>query len=760
MGLFRNVLDILSVNTGAQAPAADAMGPHSRTNLNEVIERNFIQGREMPYSDAGLAKAPYSNHSITYTCMSIIAEGMAAVPYKLGKPTTDGQFTVVENHPALQLIHDPFPGIYADWCQFLETISLYLEATGNAFIMLDAPNSRGLPRSLMALGLQHVKPIRDDKSGMLSGWQVKIGEESFIFGPLDLLHFKYTNPESIDQILGVGPMQAARTAINADFARQRYDAAFFQHGARLSAALEYTPPETQPESQFLSPEQVEQVKMAFRDEYGGAHNSHKVAVVHGGFKLKELGMSQRDMDFIEGRRWSRQEIAAVFRVPVPLLNDFQHAGLGREGVQVAQRMLYENNIVPKLKRLQSVLQKFLIDRIAPGYQGVFDLDAIPAMREDVGEKSEIAERYWRMGFPLNEINRILNLGFKNVPWGDHQIVPMGQTTAQQIVEDAEAGLLSPPAPEDPEKEDETDEPEAIEDQSEDEGAEDERGAEFKALTAESQSAVVVRDAFEARRVTLWRRFVKSYIKTEIAYRKRMHRFIHGLRVETLRNIEKAFSKQRSRILVDDLIDAILFDPERARRIIQEFSRRYFEEAAEAGATAAAELIPGVEDIIGLDSPAMRAMIEQRIIQLRNIPDRINTEVRRIVREAVQTSIDEGDDIFRTQERVRASVSEVFTFSANRARTIARTEILSVTNSARFVEYAGQGIERIEWLSARDERVRTPDKYHPFDHTIDGEIIVVGDYFSNGLRYPGDPDGEAGNVVNCRCSSLPVISEET
>ncbi len=37
--------------------------------------------------------------------------------------------------------------------------------------------------------------------------------------------------------------------------------------------------------------------------------------------------------------------------------------------------------------------------------------------------------------------------------------------------------------------------------------------------------------------------------------------------------------------------------------------------------------------------------------------------------------------------------------------------------------------------------------------MDGEIRELDDRFSNGLKFPGDPDGDAGEVINCRCALL-------
>ena len=53
----------------------------------------------------------------------------------------------------------------------------------------------------------------------------------------------------------------------------------------------------------------------------------------------------------------------------------------------------------------------------------------------------------------------------------------------------------------------------------------------------------------------------------------------------------------------------------------------------------------------------------------------------------------------------------------------------------------------QWDSTLDSRTRESHQ------KLDGEIVNVNEKFSNGLMYPGDPNGSASEVVNCRCALL-------
>lgn len=90
------------------------------------------------------------------------------------------------------------------------------------------------------------------------------------------------------------------------------------------------------------------------------------------------------------------------------------------------------------------------------------------------------------------------------------------------------------------------------------------------------------------------------------------------------------------------------------------------------------------------------------------------------------------------------------YLAHRAQRIVRTESTRAANQgvslgARSYEY--QVVQ--EWCSVHDNRTR---------HThvqIDGQIREVGEPFGNGLMFPGDPNGPAKEVVNCRCAMAIV-----
>lgn len=99
------------------------------------------------------------------------------------------------------------------------------------------------------------------------------------------------------------------------------------------------------------------------------------------------------------------------------------------------------------------------------------------------------------------------------------------------------------------------------------------------------------------------------------------------------------------------------------------------------------------------------------------------------------------------------------FSMKRATVVARTEVISSSNSGTLEGYKESGVViGKEWDAHEDERTR---KYHI---EADGQRVKLDDPFivdGDLLDYPGDNshDAKASNVIQCRCTLIPILEGE-
>lgn len=140
----------------------------------------------------------------------------------------------------------------------------------------------------------------------------------------------------------------------------------------------------------------------------------------------------------------------------------------------------------------------------------------------------------------------------------------------------------------------------------------------------------------------------------------------------------------------------------------------------------------------------------------------------------QVQVDEGKDLAWNQKHVTSAVTQavlrgqsipqlaaaltgVAAMDRRAAMRSARTAMTSAHNLGKHRSYenaARLGIDvKKRWHAALDRRTRGSHRH------LDGEVVKLTEEFSNGLKYPGDPDGPGSEVYNCRCVLRPVVGDQ-
>jgi hypothetical protein len=133
-------------------------------------------------------------------------------------------------------------------------------------------------------------------------------------------------------------------------------------------------------------------------------------------------------------------------------------------------------------------------------------------------------------------------------------------------------------------------------------------------------------------------------------------------------------------------------------------------------------------------------------------------LRKNMQAEISTGITNGQTNAETAKDLLDICDDVYdNMSASRAILIARNETACSVNFGNHTTLASEGVERKEWMATLDDRTRD-------DHAdADGQVVGIDEPFDVGgesLMYPGDPSGSADEVIQCRCSELPVgIGEE-
>ncbi len=314
----------------------------------------------------GLVHDGFARNPVVYRCVRLIAESAARVPLKV----RDGD-TLVTEHPLLGLLDRPNPRQSGG--ELMEMLHAWLQTAGNAYLKAAVVDGR-------VVGLYGLRPDRvraqADAEGWPSTYAYTAGGRTVTLRQdaqpvAGVLHIALADP--LDDYYGMPPLSAAQQSLDVHNASAAWNKALLENAARPSGALVYSG------AGNLTTQQFDRLKEELASGFSGAVNAGRPMVLEGGLDWKAIGLTPRDMDFIEARNAAARDIALAFGVPPMILGipgDNTYSNLVE-----ANKALWRQTIVPLVRRVADDLGFWLGDAFG-GVRLVPDFDGVEALAED------------------------------------------------------------------------------------------------------------------------------------------------------------------------------------------------------------------------------------------------------------------------------------------------------------------------------------------------------------------------------------------
>lgn len=330
--------------------------------------------RRDSYED--FASEGYIQNAIVYRCVNEIASGASSI----GINVFDGD-TKLEAHPLLTMLDKPNP-LQAGH-EYFASLYSYLLISGNSYALkVGADNSEPRELHLMRPDRMRIVPsktyIPSAYEYIIEGKVVERYDADPDTGASDIKHIKLWHP--MNDYYGLSPIQSASADIDQHNLAARHNVNLLNNGARPTGAIVFNPRDIKSGlPATLTEDQRAQIISDLELRFSGAGNAGRTMLLEGDFDWKEMGLSPKDMDFLELKNATARDIALCFGVPAQLVGvpDAQTYS----NIAEARLALYEETIIPLARRVESDLNEWLSplygDRISIRY----DLDSIPAMAE-------------------------------------------------------------------------------------------------------------------------------------------------------------------------------------------------------------------------------------------------------------------------------------------------------------------------------------------------------------------------------------------
>lgn len=732
--------------------------------LGQVDSSFFMSGltlqQALANTNTGNVSNAYRQECYVYSAIYSCAVNLAQVPFRFYTGTDLGR-DVVEVSPYDALFESPNP--FMSRFQLWEATEIYLKLRGECMWVLEGggiyrKGQDNIPAEIYPMDPSLFEPVIDKESGLIAAWVLrgKGNEKVILENDTEVIQFKKFNP--YDRYRGLSPLEAAARSVKMGQSVRQINDSILDNGSEPGGVLT--------SDQALTPEQMRQIREQFEQRHTGAANTRRLAILHSGLKYQQIALSPSDMAFANTSKMSLEDILSVLRVPKTEV--FHYEDIRRESSEIQDRALWTKNLVPEMMYLEDVLQaRFFSKRGPRNMWGLFDISQITSLQDTLGSKVDTAQKFFAMGWPLNEINKLMDLGFQPVSWGDVGYLPFNLIPATQVG-DAHAGAPSGPSghapssqPGDmPSVQPGDAQPAQQAQPAKQVWREIRRGkaghrwierkyVDLVTLPARPGSSVVtmgstvlklVDEALHMKaamtseqRAVAWRMFERAVKAIEGRYEKKLQKWMFTVRQRTL---DRLFTRKRSTDdpLFEDL-DAIF-----AEEILplKKLTRPFVEEAQQVGQARIAAL--GIN--FNMPTDRMETLASEQTGRIRGIADTIERQLREQLTDGIQS----GESVTELAGRLRS----VFNMASSRALTIARTELVGAANQASLLSMSEAKVLKVQWVTAGDELVRETHVAQ------DGDAVETGHVFKNGLTYPGEQTGDPSESINCRCTLVPVV----
>jgi HK97 family phage portal protein len=437
----------ISVTRSAAPPVQRSLSPEAAA---------WLSGRDHEPIRTQLDN-PFHRVAWIYRAASVLAEQIANIPFLFSRGER-GREHLITSGPLHDFYDQPHPHI--NRFQYWELRVLWLLLRGECFrvpIYEDAaergassvergigspPSPRPSPpgegasflrrkrlRQVVILNPDHFREVIQDHR--LIGWRytgfpASTPIESQVFLPEEVWHDKLPDPFNFWR--GLSPLHAADLAARADFAAGNFMRGVMENNGDLGLIVRTTDP--------LSEDQKDQLLAALRNRKNGAGVADRPPLLWNSCEIVKPTLTAADMQFLENRKFCRTEICAALGVPEEIVATTDHNKY--DVMQGARLNFIENRVAPLCARLEAS-ERATVKAIDPNALGWFDLDSLPIMQQARRDRLDAAKTGFEMGIPFNELNRMFDLGFPDLPHGNTCYLPKTLQEAGAIGAGGEEG---------------------------------------------------------------------------------------------------------------------------------------------------------------------------------------------------------------------------------------------------------------------------------------------------------------------------------
>ena len=408
--------------------------------LAPLLTRNWSGANDRWYpissyaqdTSAGVDVSPETalNCSDFLACIRVMSETVAKLPANIIKKTDKGRTrSKALEHPMYTVLHDA-PNSEMTKFTFYEMIIVDLVTWGRSYHQI-VWNNGGRVDSLWRFNPARMEVKRGAKNELVYVYKTQSGTPK-AYLPRDELDI--VGPQG-----GRSLVSLARESIGLASAAAQYGGSFFANDATAGVVIKH------PGQRRMDDASFKRLKREIEEVQRGAKNARKTLILEQGMDISRMSLPPNDAQFLETRRFAKEEIAGWCLVPPHLIGANEHSTY--TNIEHQERAGVTNMAMPWTCRIENAVNNKFFLTPERNHRLEFDFKAL--MRGDSEARSKYYQTMISMGaYNRNEVRALEDFNPMPGEQGEIYTVQMATVDLKQV---ANGELFGPaaakPAPE-------------------------------------------------------------------------------------------------------------------------------------------------------------------------------------------------------------------------------------------------------------------------------------------------------------------------
>ena len=349
--------------------------------------------------------------SAVWSCVRVISESFASLPMYVYSRDEQGR-TITTDHPVAAVIRNP--NQFMTSFVFRQMAMAHVALRGNFYAYIVRDRNMNVVELLpVDASVEIVK-----ESGRMY-YEFELEKQKYFTDSTNMLHIKGF---TIDGVKGKSVLHAHRDTIGLGLSAQKSSKDFYDNGSKLQGYIQLPGK--------LDQDTIKKLRESWTKTYGG-YGKDKTAILDAGAEYKTINLTPEDAKYLETRKYQKEEIASIFRVPPHMIGIMDRAtwsNIEQLGLEFSKYTM-----LPYCKNWEEEIDtKLFKEREKGQFFTKFNMDGL--VRADIKTRYEAYGMAIQNG--IKSINEVRALEDMNpIQGGDSHYLQLNMTTIQKIEQD-------------------------------------------------------------------------------------------------------------------------------------------------------------------------------------------------------------------------------------------------------------------------------------------------------------------------------------